>query len=540
MTRAIEIQSDLTSGCALPLAPLAREFSDAFGATFDLWQQGPPWISTGPSGEAIAFEPESAFPVKVEPAVLDEVAGAGEPRLIEITSEHSLLFVPVPDYEAQKHILAGAVRSPDRDLLLRFARRLMHEWKLRRQLDALRSEGNDFAQMVTEDLEELTFLRSMVEHLEVSEATLDLASLARTIFPLLCRSMKAECIMLLAVRQDEDGSVRVGKPSVVFGKPVLSEQECVKLVQHYQRHSLEKPFVRNVAQPAGDGQHGPNLRNFIIVPLHKNGRVVGWLSALNRQQAHGCETKLPPWGLSDFEFGTVEASLLTSAASVLATHEANFELFREKEQLLTNVVLAFVTAIDAKDKYTRGHSERVAQFGRRLGAEIGLDEESQQRLYLTGLLHDVGKIGVADATLAKPGKLTEAEFQEIMRHPDEGWGILHGLDQLRYVLPGVLYHHERYDGRGYPDGLAGKNIPLDGRILAVADAYDAMTSDRPYRRGMPQQQAESILRAGAGTQWDPDLIDAFFDALPDIIEIRRSYRPRDVKKRKSGVAPVRP
>ena len=142
-------------------------------------------------------------------------------------------------------------------------------------------------------------------------------------------------------------------------------------------------------------------------------------------------------------------------------------------------------------------------------------------------MHDVGKIGVSDATLKKPGRLTPEEFAEIKRHPDEGWSILRDLSQLRYVLPGVLYHHEQYDGRGYPDGLAGEAIPLDGRLLAVADAYDAMTSDRPYRRGMPVARAEEILRAGAGAQWDPRIIATFFAIRDDIQRIQFGYERSD-------------
>jgi len=130
---------------------------------------------------------------------------------------------------------------------------------------------------------------------------------------------------------------------------------------------------------------------------------------------------------------------------------------------------------------------------------------------------------VNDAILRKEGQLNDAEFLQISRHPDLGREILHDLSHLRNVLPGVLYHHERYDGEGYPDQLAGEAIPLEGRLLAICDAYDAMTSDRPYRDGMPQERAESILREGAGVQWDPAFTDAFLTAMPDILRIRTEY-----------------
>ena len=218
---------------------------------------------------------------------------------------------------------------------------------------------------------------------------------------------------------------------------------------------------------------------------------------------------------------------------MLASHAQNVELFRHKEQLLTDMVKALVNAIEAKDEYTRGHSERVALFALRLGRELGHDEEACERIYLTGMLHDVGKIAIEDAILRKPGKLNDDEFAEIKTHPDSGWAILHGLEHLRYVLPGVMHHHEKYDGSGYPDGLVGAAIPFDARILAVCDAYDAITSDRPYRKGMTQEKAESILRGAAGSHWDPEIIDVFFRIMPDIVGIRQTYEPRPHQTRMS-------
>jgi HD-GYP domain-containing protein (c-di-GMP phosphodiesterase class II) len=138
---------------------------------------------------------------------------------------------------------------------------------------------------------------------------------------------------------------------------------------------------------------------------------------------------------------------------------------------------------------------------------------------MAGLLHDIGKIGVPDYVLGKPDRLTDEEFAQIKRHPEIGCAILKHLKQLHFVLPGVLHHHESFDGRGYPHGLAGDSIPLLGRIIAVADAYDAMTSDRPYRSGMPTEKAEAILRSGAGKQWDPRMIEAFFQEIDEAHQI---------------------
>ena len=156
----------------------------------------------------------------------------------------------------------------------------------------------------------------------------------------------------------------------------------------------------------------------------------------------------------------------------------------------------------------------------------GLPAAECDRVYLSGLLHDVGKISIPDAVLGKPGRLDDEEYGTIQTHPEAGWAILQELAALRHLLPGVLHHHERFDGRGYPDGLASQDIPIDGRILAICDSYDAMTSDRPYRQGMPQAEAESRLRAGTGSQWDPQLIASFLTVMPEAIAIRHGHTPR--------------
>lgn len=176
----------------------------------------------------------------------------------------------------------------------------------------------------------------------------------------------------------------------------------------------------------------------------------------------------------------------------------------------------------------------MALYAERLATELGLSSVDRQRVYLAGLLHDIGKIGVPDALLLKESGLTEQEYEEIKRHPDQGWRILYDLEQLRYVVPGILYHHEHFDGSGYPDGLAGDDIPLDGRILAVADTYDAMTSDRPYRKGVPEQAVVEIFRGGTGKQWDPQVVAALLRALPDIDHIRNSYGRPPQRHREPG------
>jgi diguanylate cyclase (GGDEF)-like protein len=172
-------------------------------------------------------------------------------------------------------------------------------------------------------------------------------------------------------------------------------------------------------------------------------------------------------------------------------------------------VKALAEAVDAKDEYTRGHSTRVAEYAKELAEACGYDQGFIDLVYVTGTLHDVGKIGVPDAALKKPGHLTDEEFEMIKLHPALGEKIVRQIPELADTLPGIRGHHERWDGRGYPDQTVGEEIPLLARVLAVADTYDAMTSDRPYRKGLSVEIALDAIQKGAGSQFDPELATVF-------------------------------
>ncbi|MGI4789012.1 MAG: diguanylate cyclase domain-containing protein [Janthinobacterium lividum] len=170
---------------------------------------------------------------------------------------------------------------------------------------------------------------------------------------------------------------------------------------------------------------------------------------------------------------------------------------------------ALVTAVDNKDRYTLEHSEGVMEYSLIIARELGLSDAEQHTIAVAALLHDVGKIGVPDAILRKPGKLSDKEFESIQQHPTMGAALVSTVPGLEDTLEAVRYHHERWDGAGYPSGLKGKETPLIARLMAVADAFSAMTTDRPYRKGLEREKALSILKDGAGTQWDPECVEAF-------------------------------
>jgi HD-GYP domain-containing protein (c-di-GMP phosphodiesterase class II) len=192
---------------------------------------------------------------------------------------------------------------------------------------------------------------------------------------------------------------------------------------------------------------------------------------------------------------------------------ALLESYRRLEQSSLEAIETLNATVDAKDPYTAGHSQRVQRVAVAVGEELGLTGDRLDALRFGGLLHDIGKLAVPDAILTKPDRLTADEFELIKRHPAEGSRIVGRLGGLRDAVPVIHNHHERWDGTGYPDGLAGDDIPLEGAIVALADAWDAMTTDRPYHRALTTSEAFAEIRAGRGAQFAPVVVDAFFAAV---------------------------
>jgi len=193
------------------------------------------------------------------------------------------------------------------------------------------------------------------------------------------------------------------------------------------------------------------------------------------------------------------------------------------QRLSLQMVTTLVKIIDAKDKYTNGHSIRVATYAREIARRSGLSEEKQQEIYYMGLLHDIGKIGIPDEVINKTGRLTDEEFAIIKEHPATGADILGSITEMPKLRIGALQHHEHYDGTGYPEGLAGKKIAQEARILGVADAYDAMSSPRSFRDAYSQEKIKDEFKKGIGTQFDPEYA-AF---MLDMIEEDKNYEMRE-------------
>lgn len=431
-------------------------------------------------------------------------------------------------------------------LVMALARATLREIARDREFEQSKECMNQYAVQVTQDFEVLTWLRNLAMQFEFCDVRNSMVEVVGRVLPSLRSILGAASIQYLppinedapvngdasvngyaSVHEDlpmDEGTDRLDSPTdgVIVGAEVLTAAECRELVRGCEDEA-KTILVLNASGPGSVVASGSPVRQCMIARLGNEGERFGSIVVLNRSTEVFRGLSEDELKVGGEEFGTVEAGRLQSVVTMLVTHGRNLRLVHEKDALLIGAIRSLIRAIDAKDAYTFGHSDRVALYAKRLAIEIGLSSQQCKQIYTTGLLHDIGKIGVPDSVLGKPGRLTDEEFELIKQHPTLGYKILRDLQHLDYTLGGVLHHHEHYDGTGYPKRLAGDDIPLFGRILAVADAYDAMTSDRPYRDGMPTDKAESILRNGSGTQWDPIVVDAMMAAISDIHEIRQSH-----------------
>ena len=325
------------------------------------------------------------------------------------------------------------------------------------------------------------------------------------------------CVLYLADEGDAFDSERAIFDGLTDGIP----RESVKLVA--ERFASETKGVgRPVIRSARDrdwpyANLATWLRTIMGVPVIVRGQTLAVVLMLNKRPTPTSREKF-----FDDEDLHLAAGLCYQAAALLE----NARRFRLEYAMFEGFARSLAKAIDFRDRYTHGHSERVAEFSAAIARELGLSDAEVEVVQRAATLHDVGKIGVHDAVLNKPGRLSDEEFDLIRSHAAKGYEILRGAPSFEPLMPGIRHHHERYDGKGYPDGLAGENIPLIARIIGAADAYDAMTSDRIYRKALPATEARRELLRNAGTQFDPSVVRAFLKYLHSLRsrEVRREVR----------------
>ncbi len=268
------------------------------------------------------------------------------------------------------------------------------------------------------------------------------------------------------------------------------------------------PWVLREAGPLGGADLDRPEGQALTVPLVNGSDVLGWMT-LVRAAGAARYTEADAQMLCVFAF-QIGIAMLHSR-----THQQLVDAFRDLQRATLSTVRTLFAAIQAFDQYTHDHCERVSRYAYVLGRRLGLDTEELDSLRIGALLHDLGKIGIGDDTVRKQGRLTTDEVDRVRMHPVMGANILADMDAFKDVVPMIMHHHEYYDGSGYPAGLSGDAIPLGGRIIAVVDAFDSMTTDRPYRRALSISAALERLRAGAGTQLDPELVAVWSEIVAE-------------------------
>ncbi|MBI4375769.1 MAG: GAF domain-containing protein [Elusimicrobia bacterium] len=286
-----------------------------------------------------------------------------------------------------------------------------------------------------------------------------------------------------------------GKEQKLFFKP--GEGVAGRAFQTGQPVLVKEP-LRDSRYVQGEP---PDAEPFISIPLLVKSKPIGVLN-LHETGEH------EPFSDYNVKFLNILAG---EAAGILH----NLDLFERLETFYLEMVKTLARVVDSKDHYTHEHSDRASTRARRLAAELQLPSHMTRYIEYAALLHDIGKIGIDEAILLKPGKLTSEEYEQMKKHPIIGHQILAPVQFLGPVAQMVLYHQEWYDGRGYPEGLKGEQIPLGARVVAVIDAWDAMTSDRPYRKALGRDIAIAELKKGAGTQFDPKIVSAFLKIEKD-------------------------
>ena len=353
-------------------------------------------------------------------------------------------------------------------------------------------------------IEEKTERLSLLSRLgQILNSTLDHQEVRRRAMEAATQLMKAEVGSLLLIDKEKDQlhfEVALGDKEETIRKITLNIGEGIAgwVAQNGEPLIVNAPekdprFYRGV-----DEKTEFKTGNIICVPVKVKEKTIGVLEAVNNKEREG--------------FDEEDLSLFTSLADQVAIALDNARLYQELEEMFFQTAESLADAIEKRDHYTGGHTKRVTTYCLGTAKYLPLKPVELKWLKISAVLHDIGKIGIDDQILRKPDRLNPEEFNQIKRHANMGAEIIDHIKQLKNIIPGVKYHHEQLDGTGYPEGLKGEKIPIIAKIVAVADTFDAMTTDRPYRKEMSIELAIKELRRISGTQLDQNVVEAFIKA----------------------------
>jgi HD-GYP domain-containing protein (c-di-GMP phosphodiesterase class II) len=350
--------------------------------------------------------------------------------------------------------------------------------------------------------DQLNRLRVLTDLSALINSTLDTREIRKRAIEAATHLLHAETGSLLLVDPDSGElffEVALGEKGEILKEIRLQKGEGIA---GWVAQTGEALIIHDVQQDrrffrGADDKSSFQTRNMVCVPVRSREKVIGVLEAINRK---------------DGSFDEDDLETLTALANQVAVAIENARLYEELRETFFGTTLALAETLEKRDPYTGGHVRRVREYSMSIGRGLGLSAKELERLDLAAILHDIGKIGVRDSILLKAGRLDPDELEAMNRHSQYGAEILQYVRHLKDIIPGVKGHHEKFDGSGYPDGLRGEEIPRHARIIAVADTFDAMTTDRPYRKALSFAIAFEELRKGCGTQFDGSVVDAFFEA----------------------------
>jgi len=344
-------------------------------------------------------------------------------------------------------------------------------------------------------------LSNLIKASEIINSSLEIDEILNSILKIILKEVKSEYSFLFIIEEKKlipKTSIGISLSKIQENSFSIDQGVLGWIVQN------KKPLIIDNYEKEAYFYHSKEfvnlaLKTLLIVPLKVENKVVNILTL--------CNALDKPFYTKD------NLKFILALANSASLAIKNSYLYKNLRQSFLDTITAFTKLIEAKDKYTSGHSQRVTEYSLLIAKKLNLSKEEMEMIKFCGLIHDIGKIGINESILQKPSKLTKNEYAEVKTHPVIGENVVKHVRFLKKGLPIIRHHHERYDGKGYPDGLKGEKIPLLARIIAVADAFDAMTSDRPYRKAFSPQEAIEKLKENAGTQFDPQIVKIFIDAL---------------------------